>query len=155
MVLTGFSGLVALAPATPAAAYPSANVSLTGHGYGSGSGMGQWGALGYALQGLSYEQILATYYGTLTAGGQTTLGVLPNGWTDNSPVTVALTANAGLDVIVTSNSAFTVDGAMVPAGWGARFSLASPGRATCGTSTPAREDAEATVTGDRRLRRAS
>jgi SpoIID/LytB domain protein len=129
LVLTGFSGFLALAPARPAAAYPSANVSLVGHGFGHGHGMGQWGALGYALQGLNYQQILTTYYGTLSNGGQTTVGALPNGWNDAStPITVALTANAGSDVLVTSNSAFTVTGGLaLPAGWGARFQLAGPG----------------------------
>ena len=106
MVLTGLTGLVTLAPAAPAGAYPATTVSLTGHGFGSGQGMGQWGALGDALAGLSADQILTTYYGTLSAGGQTTIGALPNGWNDlNTSVTVALTANAGNDVIVTSNSA--------------------------------------------------
>jgi SpoIID/LytB domain protein len=129
LVLMGFSAFLALTPARPAAAYPSANVSLVGHGFGHGHGMGQWGALGYALQGLSYPQILSTYYGTLSNGTQTTVGILPNGWNDAStPVTVALTANAGNDVIVTSGSAFTVSGGLVlPAGWGARFQFAGPG----------------------------
>ena len=107
-----------------AAAYPSADVSLTGHGWGPGNGMGQWGALGYALQGLTYQQILSTYYGTLSAGGQTTLGPLPNGWEDaTTDVTVAMTENAGNDVIVTSGSAFSVDGTPLPAGSGALFHL--------------------------------
>jgi SpoIID/LytB domain protein len=128
LVFTGLSGFVALAPATPAAAYPSANVSFTGHGVGSGSGMGQWGALGYALQGVQYPQILQTYYGTLTAGGQTTVGALPNGWNDASTlITVALTANAGNDVIVTSNSSFTVDGTPVAANAGARLHFIAAG----------------------------
>jgi stage II sporulation protein D len=35
---------------------------VKGHGYGHGVGMGQWGAQGYALQGFTYEQILASYY---------------------------------------------------------------------------------------------
>jgi SpoIID/LytB domain protein len=113
MVLAGAAGLLAIVPAAPAAAYPYANVSLTGHGFGHGSGMGQWGALGYALQGLQYPQILETYYGTLSAGGQTQEGVLPNGWNDATPGTsikVAITGNAGNTVIVTSGSPFTVQG---------------------------------------------
>ncbi len=127
-VLTGFSGLAALAPAAPAAAYPGPNVVLTGHGFGGGAGMGQWGALGYALGGSTYPQILSTYYGSLSAGGTTTEGALPNGWNDTStPVTVAITSNAGNDVIVTSNSAFSVDGAPLAAGWGARFQSIGPG----------------------------
>jgi stage II sporulation protein D len=43
---------------------------VSGHGSGHGVGMGQWGAQGYALQGYTYDQILAAYYpGTLA--GQT------------------------------------------------------------------------------------
>ena len=128
VLLVGLTGLVTLAPAAPAGAYPAANVSLTGHGFGSGQGMGQWGALGDALAGLSADQILTTYYGTLSAGGQTSIGALPNGWNDlNTSVTVALTANAGNDVIVTSNSAFSVGATMVPAGSAALLHLLSPG----------------------------
>ena len=127
-MVAGLSGLLAVAPATPAVAYPYPNVSVVGHGYGAGAGMGQWGALGYALAGLDYQQILTTYYGTLGAGGATSLGALPDGWNDaTTAVTVALTENAGNDVIVTSDSAFSVDGTALAAGWGARFQLASPG----------------------------
>src|ERR1019366_4656383 len=126
LVLTGFSGLVALVPASPAAAYPGANVSLTGHGFGGGAGMGQWGALGYALQGLSATQILSTYYGSVSSG-LTTVGTLPNGWSDSSPITVALTANAGNDVIVTSGSGFSVGVMPVPAHSAVLFHLNSPG----------------------------
>src|SRR5674476_275567 len=43
------SGLGVAVTSLPASAYPSATVSLVGHGYGHGHGMGQWGALGYAL----------------------------------------------------------------------------------------------------------
>src|SRR5207302_7171437 len=44
---------------------------LTGHGWGHGRGMGQWGALGYALDhGWNDQQILDHFYGgTATAGG--------------------------------------------------------------------------------------
>ncbi len=35
---------------------------LTGGGWGHGVGMSQWGAYGQAVQGRSFEQILATYY---------------------------------------------------------------------------------------------
>ncbi len=129
LVLTGLSGVLALAPARPASAYPGANVSVVGHGFGHGHGMGQWGALGYALGGLSSSQILSTYYGTLSAGGATTVGTLPNGWNDTStPITVALTANANADVLVTSGSGFTVSPSIsLPAGWGARFQYTGPG----------------------------
>ena len=47
---------------------------MTGHGWGHGIGMGQWGALGYAIneddgQGnCTYQQIVAHYYGPATLG---------------------------------------------------------------------------------------
>ena len=107
MAATGI-GVVVHAPG--ASAYPYANVALTGHGWGPGEGMGQWGALGYALAQTPYQQILSTYYGTLASGGSTSLGVLPNGWSDATPVTVAITENAANTVIVTSGSPFTVSG---------------------------------------------
>ncbi len=120
--------LVVVSGSGPAAAFPYATVTLTGHGWGHGHGMGQWGALGYALGGSTYQQILSTYYGTLSAGGSTALGNLPDGWSDAAtPVTVALTENGAQDVIVSSKSAFTVDGQSLPAGWGALFHLESPG----------------------------
>src|SRR5436853_6706075 len=51
-----------VAPAGSGALFP-----ISGHGYGHGVGMGQWGALGYALQGYTDDQILAAYYtGTIT-----------------------------------------------------------------------------------------
>jgi stage II sporulation protein D len=64
---------VVLAPATHAAARapqpqytaPAGSGALflvTGHGWGHGVGMGQWGAEGYALQGYTYDQILANDY---------------------------------------------------------------------------------------------
>ncbi|HLI74133.1 MAG TPA: SpoIID/LytB domain-containing protein [Acidimicrobiales bacterium] len=123
------AGLLVAAGAGPAAAYPYPDVSLTGHGWGHGHGMGQWGALGDALGGMTYPQILTTFYGSLAAGGSTTLGPLPNGWHDSSTtVTVAITENAGNDVIVTSGSPFAVPAASqtVPAGGGARFVLTDP-----------------------------
>ena len=46
-----------------------------GHGYGHGVGMGQWGAQGYALQGYTYEQILAAYYPGTTLGQTTATSI--------------------------------------------------------------------------------
>jgi len=117
--ITGVVALVAASvvalPGPSASAYPYANVTLQVHGFGGGAGMGQWGALGYAVTGSSYNAILEHYYGTLTAGGVTTVG--PSGsFNDSTPVTVALTENAGNDVIVTSSSAFTAGGVSIPAG---------------------------------------
>jgi stage II sporulation protein D len=48
---------------------------LSGHGWGHGVGMGQWGAEGYALQGYSYDQILAAYYPGTTAGLASTTSI--------------------------------------------------------------------------------
>jgi SpoIID/LytB domain protein len=116
------AGAVALAPAPPASAYPFANVSLLGHGFGHGRGMGQWGALGDALNGMSEAQIISSYYGTLSAGGATTLGAMPNGWVDGTTsVKVDVTSNDGGNVIVTSDSAFTVTGAAATFGPGGTY----------------------------------
>src|ERR1700683_3123703 len=71
----GLIGAVAL-PAGTASAYPTPDVSLVGHGWGHGMGMGQWGALGYSLDGCLYQNILSHYYGQLAAGGVTTIGGL-------------------------------------------------------------------------------
>src|ERR1700716_648532 len=51
---------------TPAGAspYPSPTVELAGHGWCHGRGMGQYGALGYAIQqGWQYSRILDHFYG--------------------------------------------------------------------------------------------
>jgi SpoIID/LytB domain protein len=48
---------------------------FTGHGWGHGVGMGQWGAQGYALQGYTYDQILAAYYPGTTPGQTTTTSI--------------------------------------------------------------------------------
>jgi len=128
--VAGLSGVLAVVPAAPAAAYPYPNVNLTGHGFGSGRGMGQWGALGDALQGLNYQQILSTYYGALSTppGARTTVGALPNGWNDlTTPVTVAITENAGNDVVVTSGAVYSVDGTLMAANSAVLFHLNSPG----------------------------
>ena len=116
------ASVVSLAP-SPASAYPYADVTLEVHGFGGGVGMGQWGALGYAVQGDSYTQILDHYYGTLSSGQSTSIGI-PAGWSDNVPVTVALTENtegSNVHVLVTSASAFTAGGQSVPAGGASLF----------------------------------
>jgi SpoIID/LytB domain protein len=66
LVSTGGTLLVGV---SPAAAYPTPNVELDGHGFGHGRGMGQYGALGYALNfGWNYRQILAHYYSNTAVG---------------------------------------------------------------------------------------
>ena len=46
----------------PAGAYPVSTLNVVGHGWGHGRGMGQFGALGYALNhGWTEQQILENY----------------------------------------------------------------------------------------------
>ena len=95
------TGLVAAAP--PAAAYPSATVSLIGHGFGHGRGMGQWGAFGYAYSGSTWQQIVTHFY----SGAQPATTTPTQ---EGTLIRVALTENNDNNVIVTSASGFTVDG---------------------------------------------
>jgi stage II sporulation protein D len=44
------------------ATLPPPSLLAVGRGYGHGVGMSQWGALGLAQKGQSYEQILGHYY---------------------------------------------------------------------------------------------
>jgi len=101
------SGVVVSAPA--ASAYSSTDVTLAGHGFGPGLGMGQWGALGYALAGTTWQQIVEHYY---TGSSPAELSSAQ----DASSVRVAITENDGNSVIVTSSSSFTVDGTSVGPG---------------------------------------
>jgi SpoIID/LytB domain protein len=89
--LAAFASVCALAlvgvtapPPVPAAGavatsdFGEGSVSFVGHGWGHGRGMGQYGALGYAVDhGWGYQQILDHYYGgTATTGGApATIGV--------------------------------------------------------------------------------
>jgi peptidoglycan hydrolase-like amidase len=87
--------LAALLPALAvavqsAAAYPGPSVDLVGHGFGHGRGMGQYGALGNALAGWSYSQVLDHYYGGTVMGS-----VDPA-----TPITVRLTALDGAGTLV-------------------------------------------------------
>ncbi len=65
-----------LAVAAALVAAPTAAAGTTfvvdGHGWGHGVGMSQYGAMGYALDGWSYQRILAHFY------RGTELGLLPN-----------------------------------------------------------------------------
>jgi SpoIID/LytB domain protein len=60
----------AQAAAGPLAAAPAVQtITFTGHGWGHGRGMGQYGALGYAVDhGWGWEQILNHFYGGTTLG---------------------------------------------------------------------------------------
>ena len=123
VVAACFVGAIAL-PAAKASAYPSPDVSLVGHGWGHGMGMGQWGALGYSLDGLTYQQILTHYYGQLAAGGTTTIGTL-SGTADATYIRVAMTELDDVAPIVTSNSPFSVNGVQFAAHDAARLAPTS------------------------------
>jgi SpoIID/LytB domain protein len=92
-------------PAPEAQAAGANTVNFTGHGYGHGRGLGQWGSYGYATTGAPYTAILSHYYGGTTQSTQ------PNG-----PITVALTAQDGKDLLVTSAQPFSVGGIPVSGG---------------------------------------
>ncbi len=103
VLLAATAGAVVLA--APASAYPSPVVVVQGHGYGHGHGMGQWGALGYALDQTPYSAILGTYY------GGTSLATVAT-----TTVRVDMTENDGNQIIVTSATPFTVAGVGFGAG---------------------------------------
>ena len=89
--------LVATGRPTPAAAspYPSPTIEFAGHGWGHGRGMGQYGALGYAIQqGWKYPQILDQYYGGTQASTVA-----------NSDVGVHLLGLDGADTVVIQQNA--------------------------------------------------
>ena len=121
----GVVGAVAFPTAT-ASAYPSPYVSITGHGWGHGMGMGQWGALGYSLDGLTYQQILSHYYGHLAAGGVTTIGALSPA-ADATQIRVDMTEVDNETTIITSHSAFSVAGVHFLANQTARIVPTSTG----------------------------
>ena len=63
-------GLVPGVQSPAARAYPTANVIFEGHGWGHGRGMGQYGALGYAVNhGWDWQRILKHYYSNTNDAG--------------------------------------------------------------------------------------
>lgn len=89
------SGAALLLTASPANAKPSdpavgvapgaTTLTVKGSGWGHGRGMSQWGAQGAALQGRSYQQILAFYYpGTQMSSLGGGIRVLITADTDNN-----------------------------------------------------------------------
>jgi SpoIID/LytB domain protein len=119
-VITATFGAAVAIPVGTASAYPFSDINLEGHGWGHGMGMGQWGALGYALDGSTYQQILSHYYGELAAGGNTSIGKLA-GSGDSTTVRVAMTEDDNVSPVITSHTAFTVDGVHFAAGLAARL----------------------------------
>jgi stage II sporulation protein D len=68
-----------------------------GRGYGHGVGMSQWGAMGRATEGGTYDQILGAYYG----------GLRPGPWNGQRIVRVAIVRDVG-SALVSGNGAFGV-----------------------------------------------
>lgn len=102
LVTAAFGGLATSAPA----AADEGSVTFVGRGYGHGRGMGQFGALGYAVDGgWGYQQILAHYYG----------GTALSGDAGNPTITVELSRMTGRDTIVAGNG-LAVNGVTVNAG---------------------------------------
>jgi len=89
-------------------------IRVVGHGLGHGRGLGQYGALGYALDdGWTYEQILAHYYSNTTFGE-----AVPN-----DDILVWLQANDDQALTITSASPFSVGGHDFAGGEAARVAV--------------------------------
>ena len=88
-----------LAVGTPSAgAYPSSRITFTGHGWGHGRGLGQYGALGYAIdEDKPYSEILDHFYGGTTKGTQA-----------DGLISVRLTAFDGKDIYLTAGAPFAI-----------------------------------------------
>jgi SpoIID/LytB domain protein len=85
--------LVAIVVPQPAAQAAAGDMTFVGHGWGHGRGMGQYGALGYAVNfGWSSAQILDHFYGGTVAGNA-----------GNPEMTVELMGLTGRDTIVTGS----------------------------------------------------
>src|SRR4051812_34961661 len=80
-LMTGALGVAVAAAAlvtttaAPAAAYPTGTVDLVGHGFGHGRGLSQYGSLGYALGGSSWQDILNHYYSNTAMAGVGNVGI--------------------------------------------------------------------------------
>lgn len=88
-------------------------ITIEGRGWGHGRGLSQWGSLGYAVDhGWTSAQILDHYYGGTTAGTA-----------EPTELDVHLTVNDLQHLLVTSASAFTVEGVPFDAGKIARLEV--------------------------------
>ena len=105
LVCAGSASVALSGVGAPAAASTAPAISVSGHGWGHGRGLGQWGALGYALDGQSYQWILSHFYGGTSMGS-----------VDNASIRVRMVENDGNDIIVTSQSPFSAAGHSLGAG---------------------------------------
>jgi len=117
VALVGAGLAATLATAAPAAAWPSARLTLVGHGNGTGVGLSQDGAYGYATNdGWNSTQILSHYYG----GSVRSVGL--------APINVDLIARGADWLRVTSTAAaFRIDNITVPAGHSAWLTQTASG----------------------------
>ncbi len=106
VILATLLGLAALA-----APVAEASWTIKGRGFGHGVGMSQYGAYGFALQGWTYDRILAHYYRGTQVGSA-------------SPRQVRV-------LLATGRPALTVSAATATDRKGAKYTLA-PGRQTIG-----------------------
>jgi len=111
----------ASAPTSTVLAAATGDVTFTGHGWGHGRGMGQYGALGYAVDyGKSSSWILDHYYGGTTAGTVA-----------NSEMTVELVGVQSMPLVVTGTHVYvhttSAPGTRVDLGTAARFTVLSDG----------------------------
>lgn len=68
VLLAASAGGLAMVPVAQAATTDASGFFIDGGGFGHGVGMSQYGALGFALHGFSYSQILSHYYRGTTLG---------------------------------------------------------------------------------------
>ncbi|NNN10656.1 MAG: SpoIID/LytB domain-containing protein, partial [Acidimicrobiaceae bacterium] len=124
-------------------------LTFTGHGWGHGYGAGQYGALGYAVEGQqTYQQILAHYFSGTTIGT-----------TSDQMIRVVITGNDGSNITVSSAAPYSVAGHAVPAGYMVQMDivgstwniLQSTAPAACGVQAPLAQianvpESQATIT---------
>jgi len=106
--------------ASPAAAYPTSTVIISGHGWGHGIGMGQWGSLGYAIGAdngegpQTYQWILQHDYGNASLQTTNDATAMHSGnvivaMTEaNDAFTIANAADSGANVNYPGGSAAAV-----------------------------------------------
>ncbi len=99
-------------------------ITLEGQGYGHGRGMSQYGALGYAVNGSSYSQILAQYY------QGTNKSTRPN-----SQILVSLSALSGSVTMLYSEQQYSVAGVAIAGGKTAKVQALTSSTFRISTST--------------------
>jgi stage II sporulation protein D len=116
--------LLALAAGLAGTAQAKTRFTLIGHGFGHGVGMSQYGALGYAEHGWTFDRILAHYY------RGTTLGAAPTAQTSERVLMTA--GKTSINVSAASSIQFVDEGGTtnvtLPAGFYGIRPGTNPGR---------------------------